>query len=89
MRRQDSVRAPVLEGYGKGEPPSPSMIMPRINPHRLSLAGAFKSTLTVKIQSPTISDQNVLMKPFVTRHEPPHKLGANPSSLVLRQHEEV
>src|SRR5262245_12206684 len=66
-----------------------SMVMACVNPHRLSLACALESALAVEIQRAAIRNQHVLMKSCVTRHEMAHQLGADATSLILWQHEQM
>ena len=44
-----------------------SVIMARVNPHRLSLACALESTFTVEIESTAIGNKHVLVESLVTR----------------------
>jgi hypothetical protein len=66
-----------------------SMIMTCINPHRLGLACALESALAIKIQRTAIRHKHVLMKSLVTSHEAAHQLGADASSLILWQNQQV
>jgi len=66
-----------------------SVVVTCINPHRLGLTRALKSTLAVEIHRPSIGNQHMLMESLVARHEPAHEFRADAPTLVVRQHEQV
>src|SRR2546430_977984 len=66
-----------------------SMVTASVNPHRLGLACALESALAIGIQSASVGNKHVLMKPLIPRHEPSHEFCADTAPLILRQDEQV
>ncbi len=66
-----------------------SMIMTCVNPHRLGFSRALESALAIKVLGTPIGNEHVLVKTRIARHQPPHKLRANPPALILWQDEQV
>ena len=60
-----------------------SMIVSRINPHRFSLTGPFKSTLAVKIERAPVGNQHLLVKAVISLHEAPHDFATDTTSLIF------
>ena len=65
------------------------MVMACINLHRLGFSCALKSTLAIKVDRSSVSDEHVLVKASVTRHEHLHQPRPDASPLKLWKHEQV
>jgi hypothetical protein len=60
-----------------------SMVVARINPHRLGFACTLKSALAVEVEGTSVCDEYLLVKTFVTNHEPTHEFHTNSAPLII------
>ena len=66
-----------------------SVLVACVNPHRLAFAGALESALAVKFNRPSVSNERVLVKAIVARHEHLHQTPPDAAPLILWQHEQM